>query len=166
MTSPSSPPGDAADCGARCQPPLLVLESPAYPPLVRAMAVVMVFSLFGFGIWSVPALRTTDWSMGNLVIYGGAMLCIAWVGYWIVMSRIRLEGEVLTQTWLWTKREQAFEVAQLKLVHWRWLEQVMAPRLLVRRRNGAITWFHSADARLLTGFAECVARRSLGAQQR
>ena len=64
----------------------------------------MVLSLFGFGIWSVPALRTTDCSTGNLVIYGGAMLCISWVGYWIVMSRIRLEGEVLTQTWLWTKR--------------------------------------------------------------
>jgi hypothetical protein len=53
-------------------------------------------------------------------------------------------------------------VAQLKLVHWRWLEQVMSPRLLVRRRNGAITWFHAADARLLTGFAERVAKRSMG----
>ena len=124
------------------------------------MAVVMVVSLLSFAVWSVPALRTTDWSLGNMVIYGGAMLCIVWVGYWILMSRIRLEGDMLTQTWLWTKREQAAEVAQLKLVHWRWLEHVMAPRLLVRRRNGAITWFHAADARLLTGFAERVAQRS------
>jgi hypothetical protein len=30
----------------------------------------------------------------------------------------------------------------------------------VRRRNGAVTWIHSADARLLTGFAERVAARS------
>ncbi|MDB5868600.1 MAG: hypothetical protein JWP96_932 [Polaromonas sp.] len=149
--SPASP--DAAT------PP--ILESAAYPPLVRALAVIMVLGLLAFGAWSLPALRTTSWSAANLAVYGGALACIVWVGYWILMSRIRLEGEVLTQTWLWTKRERAAEVAQLKLVHWRWLEQVMAPRLLVRRRNGAITWFHAADARLLTGFADRVAQRSL-----
>lgn len=130
------------------------------------MAVIMVLSLLAFAVWSVPALRTTDWSLGNLVIYGGALLCIVWVGYWIFRSRIRLEGEVLTQTWLWTKREQAAEVAQLKLVHVRGLEQVMAPRLLVRRRNGAITWFYAADARLLTGFAERVTERGIQPRRR
>lgn len=140
----------------------LVLESAAYPPLVRALAVAMVLGLLGFGLWSVPALRLVNWPLATWAVYGLALACIAWVGYWIFYSRIRLEGEVLTQTWLWTKREQAGEVAQLKLVHWRWLEQVMAPRLLVRRRNGAITWFHAADARLLTGFAERVAQRSMG----
>jgi len=154
-----NPSGDAAEA-------TLILESAAYPPLVRALAVIMVLGLLAFGLWSVPALRTTDWSAANLTVYGGAFVCIVWVGYWILNSRTRLEGEVLTQTWLWTKREQAGEVAQLKLVHWRWLEQVMAPRLLVRRRNGAITWFHAADARLLTGFAERVAQRSLDADRR
>ena len=144
----------------------VVLESAAYPPLVRALAVVMVLGVLGFGLWSVPALRTTDWSAANLTVYAGAFVCIVWVGYWILNSRTRLDGEVLTQTWLWTKREQAGEVAQLKLVHWRWLEQVMAPRLLVRRRNGAITWFHAADARLLIGFAERVAQRSLAPARR
>lgn len=141
--------------------PPAVLESAAFPPLVRVLAVVMITGLLAFAIWSLPALRSTPWSAANLVVYAGAFLCIVWVGYWIVNSRIRLEGDVLTQTWLWTKREQASEVAQLKLVHWRWLESVMAPRLLVRRRNGAITWFNAADSRLLTGFAERVARRSL-----
>ena len=138
-----------------------VLESAAFPPLVRALALVMVVGLAAFAAWSLPALRSTPWSAANLIVYAGAFVCIGWVGYWIMMSRTRLEGEVLTQTWLWTKRERASEVAQLKLVHWRWLEQIMAPRLLVRRRNGAITWFNAADARLLTGFAERVAMRSL-----
>lgn len=159
------PTSDETDFSLRSELPL-ALESPAYPPLIRAMAVIMVLILLAFAVWSVPALRTTDWSLGNLVIYGGALLCIVWVGYWIFRSRIRLEGEVLTQTWLWTKREQAAEVAQLKLVHVRGLEQVMAPRLLVRRRNGAITWFYAADARLLTGFAERVAERGIQPRRR
>ncbi|MDO9360594.1 MAG: hypothetical protein Q7T70_16585 [Polaromonas sp.] len=139
----------------------MVLESAAYPALVRALAGLLVAGLTGFAIWSIPSLRSTEWSAASLWVYGLAFLCILWVGYWILMSRTRLEGDVLSQTWLWNKHEKADEVAQLKLVHWRWAEALMAPRLLVRRRNGAITWFHSADARLLTGFAQRVAQRSL-----
>ena len=133
------------------------LESPAYPPLLRTLAVVLVIDLIAFGVWTIPALRRAEWSAAGLAVFALAGVCIVWVGYWILASRTRLEGEVLTQTWLWTKREHARDVAQLKLVHWRWLERVVAPRLLVRRRNGAISWVHSADARLLTGFAERVA---------
>lgn len=150
--------------GKSTSPPA-VLESAAFPPLVRALAVAIVLGLMAFGTWSLPALRSTTWSAANLMVYSAAFLCIGWVGYWIVRSRTRLEGDVLTQTWLWTKSERASEVAQLKLVHWRWLERIMAPRLLVRRRNGAITWFNAADARLLTGFAEQVARHSMSPRQ-
>lgn len=138
-----------------------VMESPAYPPLVRTLAVILVVDVVGFGLWSVPALQSADWNTGSLAVLALAMVCIVWVGYWILNSRTRLEGDLLTQTWLWTKREHAGEVAQLKLVHWRWLERIVAPRLLVRRRNGAITWVHSADARLLEKFAERVAALSL-----
>ncbi len=141
--------------------PGAALESAAYPPFVRIAAVVLVVDLVGFGLWSLPTMRSVDWSTPSLVLFGLAALCIAWVGYWIVYSRTRLEGDVLTQTWLWTKRADAAEAAQLKLVHWRWLERVIAPRLLVRRSNGAVTWFNAADARLLTGFAERVAQRAM-----
>ncbi len=137
-----------------------ILESPAYPPLVRTLAVVLVVDMIGFGLWSLPALRSTDWSASSLAVIAVAALCVVWVGYWILYSRTRLEGDVLTQTWLWNKREDAANAAQLKLVHWRWLQRIIAPRLLVRRRNGAITWFHAADARLLVGFAERVAAQS------
>jgi len=132
------------------------LESPAYPRPVRILAVVLVIDLLGFGSWSLPALRSTEWSVPSLLLFGGAMVGIVWVGYWIVRSRTRLEGDVLTQTWIWNRRAHAAEVGQLKLVHWRLLERIVAPRLLVRR-SGAVTWFHSADARLLTAFAERVA---------
>jgi hypothetical protein len=134
------------------------LESPAYPPLVRILAVVLVVDLLAFGLWSLPALRSAEWSMPSLLLFGGAAACIVWVGYWIVYSRTRLEGDVLTQTWIWNRRADAAEVGQLKLVHWHLLDRIIAPRLLVRR-SGAVTWFHSADARLLTGFAERVAER-------
>jgi len=138
-----------------------VLESAAYPPLLRVVTVVLLIDLVAFAIWSLPALRATSWSTGSLVLFGLAGFMTLWVGWWIVYSRTRLEGDQLTQTWLWNKRVRVHEVTQLKLVHWRWLDRVMAPRLLVRRRNGAVTWFHAADARLLTTFAERVAQQML-----
>ena len=135
------------------------LESPAFPRLVRILAVVIVVDLALAGLWSLGKLREADWSMSSAVVIALALLCVAWVGYWIVYSRTRLEGDVLTQTWLWDRRADASEVAQLKLVHWRPLEALIAPRLLVRRRYGSMAWFNSADASLLTGFAERVALR-------
>lgn len=137
------------------------LESPAFPALLRTLAVVLVVDLFAFAIWSLPSLRSTAWSTSALVVFGIAALCVVWVGYWIVYSRTRLEGDVLIQTWLWNKRVSAQEVAQLKLVHIRMLERVIAPRLLVRRRYGGMTWFHSADASVLVAFGEQVAKRSI-----
>ncbi|WP_077000643.1 hypothetical protein [Variovorax sp. KK3] len=134
------------------------LESPAYPRFVRILAVVLVVDLLAFGLWSAPSLRLSEWSLPSLVLFGAAMLCIVWAGYWIVYSRTRLEGDVLTQTWIWNRRADAAKVTQLKLVHWRPLDRIIAPRLLVRQ-GPVVAWFHSADARLLTGFAERVAER-------
>ena len=133
------------------------LESPAFPPLLRTLAVVLVVDLFAFGIWSLPSLRTADWTTSALVVMGIAAVCVVWVGYWIVYSRTRQEGDVLVQTWLWDKRVSVQDVAQLKLVHIRMLERVIAPRLLVRRRMGGITWFHSSDPAVLIAFGERVA---------
>lgn len=137
------------------------LESAAFPPLLRTLAVVLVVDIFAFALWSLPSLRTTTWSTSALVVFGIAALCVVWVGYWIVYSRTRIEGDVLTQTWLWDKRVSAQDVAQLKLVHIRMLERLIAPRLLVRRRYGGMTWFHAADARVLVAFGEQVAKRSM-----
>jgi len=86
------------------------LESAAFPPLLRTLAVVLVVDLFAFALWSLPSLRTTSWSATSLFVFGVAGLCVIWVGYWIVYSRTRLEGDVLTQTWLWNKRVSAQDV--------------------------------------------------------
>jgi hypothetical protein len=136
-----------------------VLESPAYPGLLRGLAALFVAGLLGFGLWSLPALATAAWSASGLALFALGALCIGAMGYWIVKSRTRLDGDELTQTWLWRKRVNAAEVAQLKLVHWRGLEALIAPRLLVRRRSGAVGWFHAANAQLLVEFGHRVALR-------
>lgn len=135
------------------------LESAAYPPLVRRLAVGMVAALAAFAAWSVPALREAQWNFTSLSTFALAGVLIGWVGWWMVFSRTRLDGTELIQTWLWDKRVKAGEVATFKIVHWPWLAFIVSPRMLVRRRNGSITWIHSADPALLVAFGHAVVQQ-------
>ena len=151
-----------ANAATRVNPVNPVIDSPAFPRLLRILALVLVFDVVAFGVWNLPVIRSTTWSAGSVWVFGVAAVGVMWMSYWIVRSRTRFEGDAMTQSWLWNKHADANDVVQLKLVHIRWLERAMAPRLLVRRRNGAVTWIHSADPRLLTAFmarvAECEAK--------
>lgn len=137
-----------------------VLESAAFPRLVRWLAIAMILALAICGAMASDELRRAAWSSGSLWLFTAAWLSIAWLGYWIVHSRTRLVGDTLVQTWLWTKRSEVQDVAQLKLVHWAWVDGIVAPRLLVRQRSGAVLWFNAADARILRAFCDQVAGRS------
>ncbi|MDT0140549.1 hypothetical protein [Acidovorax sp. PRC11] len=144
------------------------IESAAFPPLVRLLAVVIVGGLAAFALWSLPALRGAQWTFPALATFGLAAVLIGWVGWWMVFSRTRFcysegggdgsGGGVIVQTWLWDKRVRAADVASFKIVHWPWFQAVIAPRILLRRKGGGITWVHAADAGLLVAFGESVVR--------
>ena len=137
------------------------LESPAFPRLPRWLAVALIALLVLAALRASPQLLNASWTTSSLLLMLGAGLTIAWLGYWIVFSRTRLESQSLVQTWLWTKRTRVDEVAQLKLVFVPGLVWLVAPRLLVRQHSGAVLWFQAADVRLLQAFAERVARQQL-----
>jgi energy-coupling factor transporter transmembrane protein EcfT len=136
-------------------------ECAAFPPALRGLSILIMVALWvGFAM-SLPTLRTASWSTPSLLLFCAAGVFIVWMGYWLLHSRTRLDGDTLTQTWLWTKRVHASEVAQMKLVHWPMVEAVMVPRLLVRQRNGALVWFQASDAKVLEAFmARTIAARS------
>ncbi len=137
------------------------IESAAFPPLVRLLAVAIVGGLAAFALWSIPALRGAQWTFPALATFGLAAVLIGWVGWWMVFSRTRFSddgGGVIVQTWLWDKRVRAADVASFKIVHWPWFQAVIAPRILLRRKGGGITWVHAADAGLLVAFGESVVR--------
>ncbi|ABM32601.1 hypothetical protein QRO11_07920 [Paracidovorax citrulli] len=138
------------------------IESAAFPPLVRLLAVAIVGGLAAFALWSIPALRNAQWTFPALATFGIAAVLIGWMGWWMVFSRTRFrsteDGGVIVQTWLWDKRVRAADVASFKIVHWPWFQAVIAPRILLRRKGGGITWVHAADAGLLVAFGESVVR--------
>lgn len=137
------------------------LESPAFPRLPRLLAVALIVLLVLAALRAAPQLLSAQWTGSGLALLLGAGLTIGWLGYWIVFSTTRLQGPALQQTWLWTKRTRVEDVAQLKLVHVPGLAWLVAPRLLVRQRGGAVLWFQAADVQLLQAFAERVARQQL-----
>ncbi len=137
-------------------------ECQAYPLPLRVLAVALVAALAFYAWRALPELRTAQWSFTGGATLVLASVLIAWVAWWIVFSRTRLEGDEIVQTWLWDKRVQAQEVASFKLVYLRSLQAVISPRLLVRRRQGGITWFHAADAELLMAFATRVVEHQGG----
>ncbi|MFT3665274.1 hypothetical protein [Piscinibacter sp.] len=134
-----------------------VLESAAFPRTLRWGAFALIGLVVVAALRARAALAGAAWSAGGIALLAGAWLLIAWLGYWLQASRTRLDGDTLSQTWLWRKQARAAEVTQLKLVHWPRLEWLVAPRLFVRQRNGSMLWFHAADAALLRGFCERVA---------
>lgn len=136
-------------------------ESAAFPPLVRLLAVLFVAALTTFALWSLPALSSVPWDFASLSTFALAAVLIGWVGWWMVFSRTRLQEGELVQTWLWDKQVKAHEVATFKIVHWPWLQLIVSPRMLVRRRNGSITWIHSANPGLLVNFGEAVVRQRM-----
>lgn len=138
-------------------------DSPAFPAAVRTLATILLADLVLMGLWLSPRLLQTDWSATGLLLFVLAVVLVLWMGTWIVRSRTRLQDDTLVQTWLWTKRVHATDVASLKLVHLPWLQRLVAPRLLVRRRTGGATWIHSADPQLLRDFMVCVVQRQMAA---
>ena len=132
------------------------LQSPAFPRSVRIATMAMVAGLLVFAASSWPAIRDASWTASGVVLWTAASLIVQWTGWWIVHSRTSLQGDEITQTWLWNKRVHARNVAQLKLVHWPALDWIMAPRMLIRQRSGVTVWIHAADAQILTAFANRV----------
>jgi hypothetical protein len=142
--------------------PAPALESAAFPLLLRVACVLFLLVLFASAWRALPQLRQAQWSAAGIAFFAAVAACVLWFGYWMLASRTRLDGELLTQSWLWNKQVRAGDVAHMKLVHWRRVEWLVAPRLLVRQRSGSITWFHAADGGLLRHFAERAARRATG----
>lgn len=133
-------------------------ESAAYPLPVRVFAVSIVVAVAVLALDTLPTMRSVAWNFTSVCMLALAAVLIAWVGWWMVFSRTRLAGDELVQTWLWDRRVQAHEVATFKIVYWPWLRAIVSPRMLVRRRNGSITWIHAANPALLVAFGESVIR--------
>ena len=98
-----------------------------------------------FGATGLEGLRAGGW-----FVLG--WLLLAWTGWEVWRSRVRLDQTGLQQTWIWHKRMAYDDLAYARLFRVRGLEWLMAPRLYVRTLVGKFAVFYVTDARVM---AEC-----------
>ena len=98
-----------------------------------------------FGATGLQGARAGGW-------FALGWLLLAWTGWEVWQSRVRLDQQGLHQSWIWQKRMAYDDLAYAKLLRVRGLEWLMAPRLYVRTLVGKFAVFYVTDAHVI---AEC-----------
>lgn len=130
------------------------VEGPAFGRSARLLATAVMLALL-VAAWRAAAGPTLDAASGSVkALLAATLAMMAWLYLWILRSRTRVEGGVIAQTWLWNKRVDTAAVVNAKFVYVPGLAWLIAPRLIVRTRDGVVTQFHAADAAVLSAFAE------------
>lgn len=157
MDTPVAPPASAAGRSEA------IIEGRAYGLLFRLLSVASVGGLTGWLIWlhtqrqlDIFDFRTTGWLTLPL-----SMLIAFAIALW--RSRSGVDGDRIYQRLFWTREVIESDIASARLIRFRGLDWLVAPRLYVRTRGLKVLAFYAADSRVLTRFADvakrCGARR-------
>lgn len=130
---------------------VLRAEGPAYPPLAKLIATVLVAALAASAL---PVLQqgVAEWDAGwKLTSATGAAFVV--FGYLTVLtSRTGVQGDRIYQTGLLGKQVRLRDVTQVRLVRVPWLGGLIVPRLIARVGMLRTFRFPSADPEVIRLF--------------
>ena len=133
------------------------MQGPAFSTAFKFIATVLVAGTFGWFIQLWLAGKVSGGAVSILTWFLAALALMGYTWWCIVRSVMRIDGEALTQTWVWNKKMELRELAFGKLIRVRGLEWLVAPRLYVRTLTGKFTVFYAADPRMIREFERLVA---------
>ena len=134
------------------------IEGPAFPPLVKAIAALLVGAIVVSGARSVDVLFAAR-DRWPLLLFALLLVALAvWCFGWMLKSRTRISATHIHQSWWQDKQVAIADITQTKLILVPGLTWLIAPRLIVRTRSPGSIVFHAAEPRLIAAFA----RLSLG----
>jgi len=85
-------------------------------------------------------------------LLGALALMLLFAG-WILRSRTGVAGGTIRQSWWWQREAALDSLVNVKFVYLPYLAWLVAPRLIVRTREGRVVQFNAADPAVLATFA-------------
>lgn len=131
-------------------------EGPAFPLLVKVLAVAVVAATLGWGLRAADELAAVSWTFmaGSMLVL--AIVMVLWCVWWILRSRTSIDATHIRQSWMWDKQVAIDDITQARLVGVPYLAWLIAPRLVVRAKGRGLFVFHAADPRVLGAMASLV----------
>jgi hypothetical protein len=129
-------------------PPKQTLSAAAFGPVFKTLGWFIVLALLAW-FWRLGI----HWPSPQAGWFAAVWAMLAFIVWHIQRSRIVLDAFAIEQTWMWRRRVALHELAYLKVMRIRGLEQLVAPRLYARTLSGAFVFFYCHDRALLDEFA-------------
>ena len=132
------------------------LQGPAFSPVFKFIATVLVAGTLGWFIQLGLVGKASGGTVSILNWFLAALAVMAYTWWCIVRSITRIDGQALSQTWVWNKKMELRELAYGKLIRVRGLDWLVAPRLYLRTLEGKFAVFYAADPRMIGQFERLV----------
>jgi hypothetical protein len=133
------------------------LQGPAFSPAFKFIATALMAGAFGWFIQLWLAGKVSGGAVSILSWFLAALAMMAYTWWCIVRSVTKLDGQALSQTWVWDKKMELRELAYGKLIRVRGLEWLIAPRLYLRTLTGKFAVFYASDPEMIAQFERLVA---------
>ena len=132
-------------------------EGPAFPRSTKWLAGLLMAAIFYWGLRLITTSAVgITWGSGSFMAM--TTLLLAYVYYWMLISRTRIDAHHIEQTWLWPKRVEIAQITQVKFIFIPYMDWLIAPRMVVKVSGRGSYVFNAAEPRVLQAFA----RLSLG----
>lgn len=118
---------------------------PSFPRVTRVLATLMVLVLLAGLVLAWDDMQRLDLPSDIRFIGAAAALAVAGGYLSMLFSRTTLTRTHLRQGWLWQTEVALADIVQLKWLRWRWLDALVAPRLVLRVKARGTVTFHIGD---------------------
>lgn len=125
------------------------VEGPSFPLAIKLLATLGVGGVV-FMAWGARAqLMSMPLPPDLLWLAGLAAAVVAWHYLHMLFSTTAISSDAVSQGWLWRSSVPLRDIAQVKLLRFKPLDSVVAPRLVVSTRGLGNRTFYMADPAVL-----------------
>lgn len=132
--------------------PEKTVSGPSYGLWFKVLATLLSLSLAAYGASIALRSPQMDFGFGAKSLLIGAALMLAISHYWFIRSRITIDENGITQTWLFNRHVAWREVTSAKMIGIPLATWLFPPRLVVRT-GSSIATFHGGSREVLIEFA-------------